>query len=137
MVSIISMHSRSTPAVAEKWFIICLKNFVRTIVFAWAELYPIGAALTLIPLSCALSLMPDATSASVATIGVGTVARFCIGTLGAFMGLVAIMIYKNNRQMFVNQVHDRLDCIFLKRGLSERKGLPRSSLLQDGAATQS
>lgn len=113
MVSIVGMHYRSMPAAAEEWFIICLKNCVRTIVFAWAELHPIGAALTLIPLWCALLLIPDATSASVATIGVGTVVRFSIGTLGAFMGLVAIMIYKNNRQMFVNQVHDRLDCIFL------------------------
>jgi len=104
MVSIISMHYHSTPATIEDWAIVCLKHCARTIVFAWSELHPIGAALSLIPLWFALLLVPEASFHKVSGIGVGTVFRFCIGTLGVLMGLVAFMIYRNNRQSFVNQV---------------------------------
>ena len=81
-------------AAAEDWVVICLKACARTIVFSWSELNPIGAALNVVPLWLALLFVPD----------VSSVFRFRVVLIGAFMGAVAIMIYRNNREMFVNQV---------------------------------
>lgn len=103
----------SGAAAAEDWVAICLKNCARTIVFSWSELNPIGAALNVVPLWLALLFVPDVT----------LVFRFRVAVIGAFMGVVAIMIYRNNREMFVNQVrlqHAHLVTAELKRAHSSK-----------------
>jgi len=100
-------------AAAEDWVVICLKACARTIVFSWSELNPIGAALNVVPLWLALLFVPD----------VSSVFRFRVVLIGAFMGAVAIMIYRNNREMFVNQVrlqHAHLVTTELKRAHSSK-----------------
>ena len=82
------------PPGIESYTFVSFIMFFRVLVPAWAELCPIRAAVSTVPLWLAFIGQPHA----------NLVFQYRLCGLGIFFAWLACVIYQNNREMFVTQV---------------------------------
>ena len=85
---------REEPPGIENYTFVSFIMFFRVLVPAWAELCPIRAAVSTVPLWLAFLGQPHA----------NLVFQYRLCGLGIFFAWLACVIYQNNREMFVTQV---------------------------------